>query len=97
MSEEDMKKINIDCNSDMLSEYDFVGKKGIRGKYYQAYRKGHTVRVHKDNNTITTAYFTLEDGAVMLETDVRKFFPTSEDVNKALRTLISLIPEKQRQ
>ncbi len=92
-----MKKTDIHCNSDMLPEYDFTGKKGVRGKYYQAYRKGHTVRVHKKNNTITTSYFTLEDGAVMLEPDVREFFPTSEDVNKVLRTLIALIPDKQTQ
>jgi hypothetical protein len=31
----------------MLPEYDFTGKKGVRGKYYQAYRQGHTVKVHK--------------------------------------------------
>ncbi|MBF0235625.1 MAG: hypothetical protein HQK65_21715 [Desulfamplus sp.] len=79
----------------MLPEYDFTGKNGVRGKYYQAYRKGHTVRIHKDNGMIETSYFTLKDGAVMLEPDVRKFFSTSEDVNKALRTLISLIPEKR--
>ena len=95
MSEEHMKKTNIHCDSDMKPEYDFTGKKGIRGKYYQAYREGHTVRIHKDDGTITTSYFTLEDGAVMLEPDIRKFFSTSEEVNKVLRTLISLIPEKQ--
>ena len=30
----------------------------------------------------------------MLEPDVRKFFPNSESLNKALRSLISLIPDK---
>ena len=97
MSEEHMKKTDIHYNPDMLPEYDLTGKKGVRGKYYQAYRKGHTVRIHKENGTISTSYFTLEDGAVMLEPDVRAFFPTSEDVNKVLRTLIALIPDKQTQ
>ncbi len=92
-----MKKTDRPCNSDMLPDYNFSGKKGIRGKYYQAYRNGHTVRVHKEDGTVMTYYFTLEDGAVMLEPDVRKFFPTSEDVNKVLRTLITLIPDKKAQ
>jgi hypothetical protein len=25
-------------NDDMLPEYDFTGKKGVRGKYYRAYQ-----------------------------------------------------------
>lgn len=95
MSEEPMKKTKDRSDSDMLPEYDFTGKKGVRGKYFEAYRKGHTVRIHKGDGTMETFYFTLEDGAVMLEPDVREFFPTSEDVNRALRSLISLIPNKQ--
>ena len=76
MGEEPMKKIEKSTSSGMLPEYDFTGKKGVRGKYFEAYRKGHTVRIHKDDGTIETFYFTLEDGAVMLEPDVREFFPT---------------------
>jgi hypothetical protein len=34
-------------------------------------------------------YLTLEDGAVMLEPDIKKYFPDSEAVNNALRSLIS--------
>ena len=74
---------------EMLPEYDFSGKKGIRGKYYRAYRRGHSVRIHKADGSVSVKYFTLEDGAVMLEPDVRKHFPDSRSVNKALRTLIS--------
>lgn len=80
---------------DMLPEYDFTGKKGIRGKYYRAYRKGHTVRVHRADGSVLVQYFSLQDGAVMLEPDVRKYFSTSESVNKALRSLIALISEKR--
>jgi hypothetical protein len=79
---------------DMLPEYDFSG--GVRGKHYVAYREGHTVEVHKADGTIDLHYFTLEDGAVMLEPDVREYFPDSDAVNQALRTLISLVPEKRQ-
>lgn len=78
---------------DTLPEYEFEG--GIRGKHYKAYRKGHAVKIHKDDGTTTVQYFKLEDGAVMLEADVREYFPDSEAVNKALRSLISLIPGKK--
>lgn len=79
---------------EMLPEYDFTGKQGVRGKYYQAYQQGHTVKIHQADGAVTVQYFTLEDGAVMLEADVRQYFPTAEAVNSALRALIALIPSK---
>lgn len=79
---------------DMLPEYDFTDKKGVRGKYYQAYRQGHTVQITQPDGTVITQYFTLEDGAVMLESDVRQYFPNSEAVNRALRVLITAVPIK---
>jgi hypothetical protein len=72
----------------------FSGKKGVRGKYAQAYQQGHTVRVRQEDGTVVTQYFTLEDGVVLLTPDVRAYFPDSESVNRALRGLISLIPQK---
>jgi hypothetical protein len=77
---------------DMLPEYDFTGKKGERGKYYRAYRQGHTVKIYQADGTVSIRYFTLEEGAVMLEPDVRRYFPNSDAVNAALRSLIALIP-----
>ncbi len=75
-------------------EYDFTKMKGgIRGKYYQVYRKGHTVNIHHSDGTTTIQHFKLEDGAVMLDPDVREYFPNSEAVNSALRRLISQIPK----
>ncbi len=79
---------------EMLPEYDFKGKKGERGKYYQMYQQGHTVKIQEADGNVSIHYFTLEDGAVMLESDVREYFPTSESVNQALRTLISIAPTK---
>ncbi len=78
---------------DMCPEYDFSGRRGERGRYYQAYRQGHSVKIHKDDGTVETHYFTLEDGAVTLEPDVFAYFPDSETVNRALRGLIALIPK----
>ncbi len=81
--------------NEMLPDYDFAGKKGTRGKYHQAYSKGHTVRIHEADGAVSVHYFTLEDGAVMLAPDVREYFPTSESVNETLRTLISIAPAKR--
>jgi hypothetical protein len=81
----------------MRPEYDFsTMKERVRGKYYKAYRRGHKVVVHKEDGTDSVQYFKLEDGAVMLEPDVIKYFPTSDAVNKALRSLIDIIPTKKR-
>jgi hypothetical protein len=81
-------------SDDMLPEYDFTD--GVRGKHHKAFREGHTVQVHKADGTIDVHYFTLEDGAVMLEPDVREYFPDSDAVNQTLRTLISLVSEKRQ-
>ena len=90
-----MKQEKIE-QDDMLPEYDFTGMKGVRGQYYQAYRQGHTVKIQQDDGTVTKQYFTLEDGAVLLEPDVREYFPDSEAVNRALRGLITLVPAKRK-
>ncbi len=80
----------------MRSEYDLSDKEGVRGKFYHAYQAGHTVRVHHEDGTVSTQYFTLEDGAVLLAPDVRVYFPDSDSVNQALRGLIELIPQPKQ-
>lgn len=90
-----MSEVNINSeipDDDMLPEYDFTG--GVRGKHYQAYRRGHRVTIRQEDGAIVEQHFTLEDGAVMLDPDVREYFPDAESVNHALRTLIHLIPRK---
>lgn len=91
-----MKKTSIKTGAtdEMRSEYDFSDRKGERGKYYRAYREGHQVRIHKADGSTVVQYFSLKEGAVMLEPDVQRYFPDSDSVNKALRTLITLIPGK---
>lgn len=71
----------------MRAEYDFSD--GVRGKHYQAYRQGHSVKIEKRDGSTEVHYFTLADGSVMLDSDVKQHFPNSESVNKALRSLIS--------
>jgi len=94
MKKAETKKLAL--GDEMRPEYDFSAMKGgVRGKYYKAYRKGHKVVVHKEDGKDSVRYFKPEKGAVVLEPDVRKYFPTSDAVNKALRLLIELIPAKR--
>ena len=90
-----MKKANNipeDYDDGMLPEYNFAGKKGMRGKYYLGRQKGYTVQIHNDNGTVTIQHF---GPTVILDPDVSAYFPDSESVNNALRTLISIVPNKQ--
>lgn len=74
----------------MREEYDFRGKKGIRGKYYKAMREGYKTIIHKSDGTIVET----ETRPIFLDEDVQKYFPDSKSVNEALRGLIALVPEK---
>jgi hypothetical protein len=83
-----MKKNDIlDEKDKMRREYDF--SEGVRGKHFKKYRKGHSVKIVKYDGATEVHYFTQEDGAVMLDPDIKKHFPDSEIVNKTLRSLIS--------
>ena len=73
---------------EMREEYDFSG--GVRGKHFEAYRKDHFVTINKRDGSVEKHYFTEEDGAVMLDPDVKRHFPDSKSVNKALRSLIAV-------
>jgi hypothetical protein len=75
----------------LLPEYDF--SKAERGKHYRPLHKGYTVHVHKKDGTTVVNHYKLEKGTVLLEPDVRAYFPDSESVNAALRSLIQLIAE----
>lgn len=71
----------------MREECDF--SKGVRGKHYRAYRAGHSVRIHQTDGSIEEHHFTLADGAVMIDPDLRAHFPDSDAVNQALRSIVS--------
>ena len=93
-----MKKARSeDTQREMKDEYDFSKMKdGERGKYYRAYREGHTVEIVREDGGREIRTFQPEEGAVMLDPDVREFFPDAESVNRALRSLIRLIPERRK-
>ncbi|HQX16242.1 MAG TPA: hypothetical protein PLA27_07445 [Anaerolineales bacterium] len=78
---------------EMRAEYNFSG--GARGKHAAAYRQEHSVTIHKKDGTTVVQNFKLEEGAILLEPDVREYFPDAESVNKALRTLIAIAPRKR--
>ena len=79
------------ANDDMRPEYDLQG--AVRGKHYKPLHKGYTVHVHQSDGTTEVQHFTLAEGTVMLDPDVREVFPDSEAVNAALRSLIVLMSE----
>ena len=89
------KKTNKSQTDDMLPEYNLEGKKGVRGKYAKALQKGYSVRVLNEDGTVTVRDFVPKENTVLLDPDVKAYFPDSESVNHALRSLISLITEKK--
>lgn len=76
-----------DNDGGMRDEYDF--SQGVRGKHFEKYRTGHDVRITKSDGTVEHFHFSLADGAVMLDPDLKSRFPTSEAVNQALRSIAS--------
>jgi hypothetical protein len=90
-----MKKATIKASKsrddDMLPEYDFSG--AVRGKAYLPLHKGYSVTIHKEDGSTVVEHYKLIDGAIMLQPDVRAYFPDSDAVNKALRSLIDLMSQ----
>jgi hypothetical protein len=83
---------SLDDTDEMLPEYDFSG--GIRGKHHEAYQRGYKIIVHKSDGSTEERESALPDGAVILDPDVRTYFPDAEAVNTALRGLIKPIPHE---
>jgi hypothetical protein len=68
---------------------------GDRGRYYDALQQGHSVRIREEDGTTTIQHYQLDEGTVLLDPDVREYFPDAKSVNAALRSLIALIPTRQ--
>ncbi len=79
----------------MRSEYDFP--EGVRGKHHRAMEAGYTITIHNADGTKVTKEVMPKEGVVILEPDVRSYFPDSESVNAILRALIKLIPSEKNQ
>jgi len=89
-----MKKTDNHNPDDMLPEYDLKGKKGTRGKYAKDLKEGYSIRVTNEDGTVTVRHFVPKETAIVLEPDVKAYFPDSDSVNRALRGLIELLPER---
>ena len=84
-----MKKTtsNTHTHDDMQPEYDFSG--GIRGKYAKRLKEnGYTIRIYHTDGTFSERRV-LGEKTVILDADVWEYFPSSDAVNNALRTLIN--------
>jgi hypothetical protein len=86
-----MKK---EINTDEIKPVDFSG--GVRGKHSLRYRRGHTVKISHDNDTVTVQRFIPDKDAVVLDKDVKAYFSNAEAVNNALRMLINILPKKRK-
>ncbi|GAA6621767.1 hypothetical protein [Scytonema sp. NUACC26] len=80
--------------NDMPLEQELTG--GERGKNYQASRRSHCVTIQQTDGTTIVHHYTREDGIVIIDPDVREYFPNAEAVNNALRTLINLVSQKRK-
>ncbi len=87
------KIVQVEDN-DMRTEYDFTG--GVRGKHYKAMQAGYTITIYNADGTTVVKDVMPKEGAVVLEPDIRAYFPDSESVNRTLRCLIPLLPKKRR-
>ena len=94
LNEKDMRKVTSRVaakKNQMRAEYDFRG--AVRGKFYKPLHKGYLVEIHQASGETVVRHFKLEEGAILLQPDVRKYFPDSETVNHALRSLIELMSQ----
>lgn len=82
----------------MRPEYDFSQLKpvGERGRHVKAMRKGYTTILNHPDGTKEVTHYRPLAGCVVLDQDVRAYFPDSDAVNAALRGLIALIPARRR-
>jgi hypothetical protein len=81
-------------NTDDIKPMDFSG--GVRGKHSTAYRRGQTVKVRREDGTTVVHRFVPDRAAVVLDEDVREYFPNAKAVNVALRGLINLLPQRRK-
>ena len=75
-------------------EYDFT--RGVRGKHSKAMHAGYTITIHNADGTTMVKDVMPKEGAVVLEPEIQAYFPDSDSVNRTLRCLIPLLPQKRR-
>ena len=83
--------MNEEVDDTLRDDYDFSN--GVRGKYRHFSDQPRTFRIRQPDGSVVEK--TVE-APVTLDPDVRRYFPDSEAVNRALRGLIELIPENRK-
>ena len=81
-------------NTEEIKPMEFSS--GVRGKHATSYRQGHTVKITQEDGTVLVQKFVPDKNAVILDSDVRAYFPSTEAVNNALRALIGIVPHHRR-
>lgn len=85
--DDDMKQEDTEGGEGIASEYDF--SQGVRGKHALAMRGGYRMIIYRSDGTTEVREVTPRPGTVVLDPDVRAYFPDSKAVTRALRGLIS--------
>jgi hypothetical protein len=80
---------------ELLPEYDF--SQGVRGKHFREYHQGYTVTVTYPDGSKTVKEVIPDPGVVILDPDLRRYFPDSESVNRTLRLLLDILPPEVRE
>ena len=83
-----------------LTEEDFKRAKPLAEHLAErgiTYRPGdpYKVTIHYEDGTSESRI--VKPDVITLDPDVRAYFPDSESVNRTLRSLIALIPEREKQ
>ncbi len=79
---------------DLLPEYDLSSVEP--GTAYRPLDQGYTVTIHKADGSTEVRVVSPYKDAIVLEADVKAYFPDSESVNSALRSIIALFPKESR-
>ena len=80
--------------TDDIPPVDF--SQGVRGKHSARLRQGYTVEITNDDGSVQVQRFVPDADAVVIDKDVRKYFPDAASINKALRALIEIMPRQHR-
>ena len=98
MNKTKQEQLDAELEEDILPEYDLRGKKLVRGRYTNLLKDGYSIAIHNEDGTETVTHYPPlppRSNIVVLEPDVEAYFPDSDSVNQALRSLIALIPKRK--